>query len=194
MIELREKLSALPVVFGRSVIEKLMPGVISSKTLANLQWLGKGPAYFKRGAKSITKDPHRFKENLLRERTQILGWAVQGAVAYLMNGLNPPESVRCWRPVQENSVDEFAKTCIETCPGGRVGKTEALDAYRNYCTENHRKPVTQRVFARAMVSKFGDDRVGDFRFYKNVRLIPRAAKQLGAASQAVPVGQQAASG
>jgi len=51
MSEIADKLSALPVVFGRSVVEKLMPGVISSKTLANLQWLGKGPKYFKIGRK-----------------------------------------------------------------------------------------------------------------------------------------------
>jgi hypothetical protein len=33
------------------MIEKLMPGVISSKTLANLHSLGVGPASFKMGRK-----------------------------------------------------------------------------------------------------------------------------------------------
>lgn len=53
MIDLKEKLAALPEIFSRSMVETLMPGVISSKTLANLQWRGAGPPYHKLGRKVI---------------------------------------------------------------------------------------------------------------------------------------------
>ena len=48
-----EKLEeSLPVVFGRTEVEKLLPGIINSKTLANLDSAGEGPAtYYKQGRK-----------------------------------------------------------------------------------------------------------------------------------------------
>ncbi len=48
-----EKLEeTLPVVFGRTEVEKLLPGIINSKTLANLDSAGTGPAtYYKQGRK-----------------------------------------------------------------------------------------------------------------------------------------------
>ena len=39
----------LPNVFGRKAVNDLLPGVISSKTLANLDSLGKGPEFVKAG-------------------------------------------------------------------------------------------------------------------------------------------------
>ncbi len=48
-----EKLSnSLPVVFGRTEVDKLLPGIINSKTLANLDSAGAGPStYYKQGRK-----------------------------------------------------------------------------------------------------------------------------------------------
>ena len=43
----------LPQAFGRSAIEKLLPGIISSKTLANLDSAGLGPPSYKCGRKVI---------------------------------------------------------------------------------------------------------------------------------------------
>jgi len=39
----------LPNVFGRKAIPHLLPGIISSKSLANLQSLGQGPEAIKAG-------------------------------------------------------------------------------------------------------------------------------------------------
>jgi hypothetical protein len=44
---------SLPPVFGRSAVGKLMPGIITSKTLANLACKGEGPPTFKAGSKAI---------------------------------------------------------------------------------------------------------------------------------------------
>ena len=41
----------LPLAFGRTEIEKLIPGVISSKSLANLSSLGEGPPSYRHGRK-----------------------------------------------------------------------------------------------------------------------------------------------
>ena len=52
MNELKEKLSALPICFGRNVISELLPGLISPKSLANLAWRGVGgPPFYKMGRK-----------------------------------------------------------------------------------------------------------------------------------------------
>lgn len=49
-----EKLrETLPAVFGRTEIEKLMPGTLSSKTLANLNSCGEGPPYWKQGRRCL---------------------------------------------------------------------------------------------------------------------------------------------
>ena len=43
----------LPAAFGRTAVDQLLPGVLSSKTLANLDSAGEGPEYFKHGKKVI---------------------------------------------------------------------------------------------------------------------------------------------
>lgn len=43
----------LPVAFGRTEVEKLLPGFISSKTLANLSSYGEGPPYYHHGRKVV---------------------------------------------------------------------------------------------------------------------------------------------
>lgn len=43
--------NSLPAIFGRTAVEKLMPGILNSKTLANLDSAGEGPPYFKQGRK-----------------------------------------------------------------------------------------------------------------------------------------------
>jgi hypothetical protein len=52
MIDLKDKLNELPPIFGRKAIEKLMPGIISSKTLSNLHSVGKGPEFYKVGRRA----------------------------------------------------------------------------------------------------------------------------------------------
>jgi hypothetical protein len=41
--------AALPPVFGRPKIDNLLPGILSSKTLANLESQGEGPPSFLSG-------------------------------------------------------------------------------------------------------------------------------------------------
>lgn len=49
-----EKLrETLPLAFGRTEIERLLPGVISSKTLANYSSMGNGPNSYRLGRKVI---------------------------------------------------------------------------------------------------------------------------------------------
>ena len=48
--DLIEKLKEeLPIVFARKEIERLLPGVVSSKTLANLSSQGTGPPSYHHG-------------------------------------------------------------------------------------------------------------------------------------------------
>jgi hypothetical protein len=50
MVDLKDKLiEQLPALFNRKTIERLLPGLISAKTLANMHSLGIGPPAFHRG-------------------------------------------------------------------------------------------------------------------------------------------------
>lgn len=52
--KLREELmAALPPVFGRNAVDRLLPGVITSKYLGNLAWVGEGPAFHKIGGRVV---------------------------------------------------------------------------------------------------------------------------------------------
>ena len=61
--DLIEQLRAdLPIVFARKEIERLLPGVISSKTLANLSSQGIGPPSYRHG------------RTVIYEREAFLNW------------------------------------------------------------------------------------------------------------------------
>jgi hypothetical protein len=62
MGNLKKKLEELPPVFGRKAVENLLPGIISSKTLANYLSLGKGPNYYKLG------------RNVFYQRDEFIEW------------------------------------------------------------------------------------------------------------------------
>lgn len=47
--QLRE---TLPPVFARTQVDKLLPGILTGKTLANMQSMGIGPVSFKIGSKT----------------------------------------------------------------------------------------------------------------------------------------------
>jgi hypothetical protein len=81
--------------------------------------------------------------------------------------------------LSSQTLEEFIKRRLEPCPGGRLRKAEAYQAYLNYCTENRCEPVSAMIFAHGMKSRFKESRTPDFRFYKDIRLIPCLAKEPG---------------
>ena len=66
MQDLKIRLLELPPVFGRQAIEQLLPGIISSKTLANLHSLGLGPKCYKLG-RNVFYDRETFVSWLLEQ-------------------------------------------------------------------------------------------------------------------------------
>jgi hypothetical protein len=52
----------LPEVFGRSAVNELMPGIITDKTLANLEYLNQGPPLLKIGFKKVVYEKRTFLE------------------------------------------------------------------------------------------------------------------------------------
>jgi hypothetical protein len=60
----------LPEVFGRSAVNDLMPGIITAKTLANLEYKKKGPPQLKIGFKKVVYEKQSFLKwfsNRMRE-------------------------------------------------------------------------------------------------------------------------------
>jgi len=60
----------LPVIISRDHVEELLGGVISSKSLANLDSLGKGPKRMRIGRKVAYRTEHLL--DWLESRTKIL--------------------------------------------------------------------------------------------------------------------------
>ena len=62
----------LPVAFGRTAVDQLLPGIISSKTLANLDSLGRGPKNRYTQGRKVFYRREEFIDFLM-ERTSKLG-------------------------------------------------------------------------------------------------------------------------
>ena len=63
-------LKNLPVAFGRPAINRLLPGIIDAKTLANHDSAGTGPPHFKRGRR-VFYERDSFLEWLLADAKKI---------------------------------------------------------------------------------------------------------------------------
>jgi hypothetical protein len=56
---------SFPPLFGRQAVKDLLPGVISPKTLANLESLGQGPPFRRLGRKKVIYEKDSFFDWLL---------------------------------------------------------------------------------------------------------------------------------
>ncbi len=112
------------------------------------------------------------KKKLLAESSQILGWIVEGATAYLKNGLNVPASIEQataeWK-AEEDLVGQFlAEKCLTWEQHGKdrrargllvdedwygVGKRELFAAYVEWTTEAGSKPKGLLNFRKELIDR-----------------------------------------
>lgn len=68
----------LPLMFSRKDIERLIPGVISAKTLANLSSVGEGPIEHRIGKRKICYDRESFLQWLEPRISKCIDMNIKG--------------------------------------------------------------------------------------------------------------------
>ncbi len=105
---------------------------------------------------------------LLREAEGILSWAVNGAIAALRDGLNPPAEVtaatRAYRG-GEDILGQFFTDCTVAEPRVQIAKRDLFELYKSWCDAQGERTISRRKLS-AYVQEQGFD---SYRGSKGVR-------------------------
>jgi len=88
----------------------------------------------------------------------ILRWAVDGALAWQKQGLNPPVAVLAATSAYRAGSDvlgEFLDECCVLAPLETVGKGLLYDRYCDWARDGGLKPMTKIAFGRVLVERLG---------------------------------------
>jgi putative DNA primase/helicase len=103
------------------------------------------------------------------ERSGILNWLIDGALAYLDRGrLDPPEAVRALTAEHRAEMDpvgRFIEACLPEYPGLDVTARAAFDAFSAWCEANNIRPFSEKRFSQVMAQKGVRKRDGRVRQY-----------------------------
>lgn len=100
------------------------------------------------------QDPYLL-DKLKDEYPGILTWAVNGCMAWQQDRLNPPQAVtKATADYREemDTIGHFLTEKTESADSFILVKT-LYQAYGAWCEENGDKPITQRIFSRAITEK-----------------------------------------
>jgi putative DNA primase/helicase len=110
--------------------------------------------------------------DLLQEAPGILNWLIDGALDFLNNGFYVAPEVRAatqdYRD-EMDSIGQFARDCIERCPGESVTARTLYNAYRDWAHANAKNPVFETKFGRVMKTLY-DRQDGRVRRYLDIKL------------------------
>lgn len=107
------------------------------------------------------------------ESAGILNWLLEGAIAYLEEGLVSPPEIAAATEDYRGDMDptgEFTRACVEQAAGEDVTARDMYLAYTAWCHANSVKPYAEKGFAAIMTQKGFEKETGRIRKYKNVRL------------------------
>ncbi len=125
-------------------------------------------------------------EELKREASGILNWAISGCLAWQRNGLKTPTVVKDATREYEAESDPLAlffEDCCEMNASFRLTKGALWTAYQNWCRANKETPCSRKVFADKMKRRdFGETSDGKARFWTGLRLNTDATDATGASS------------
>lgn len=88
----------------------------------------------------------------------ILQWMIDGAVRLTNQGFNEPESVKMSTQSYRHEEDHIAKFIDEkiiVADTASVTKTALFNTYRDWCSENGEKPITQNALNREIKGRLG---------------------------------------
>ena len=107
------------------------------------------------------------------EGSGVLNWLLEGAVAYLEQGLKVPAGIQAATDSYRDDMDpvgEFTRACVVPTPGEDVTARDMYLAYTAWCHTNSVKLFAEKGFAAIMVQKGFEKESGRIRKYKNLRL------------------------
>lgn len=117
------------------------------------------------------RQDRRLPEKLQREAEGILDWAVQGAVDYVRNGLNPPSEVVAATQeyrVESDTIGQFlADACTRDSKHSMISKRDLYAQFVTWCEAQGETPLTQCKFSKSLAER-GFDSVrgsGGVRFW-----------------------------
>lgn len=113
------------------------------------------------------------KYKLQREEVGILNWAVEGALKWQTEGLNPPESVRKASNSYRNEMDIIAQFISENCEIGENRSVRARDIYQRYkhwASENSEYLMSATKFGKEMAKRYKRKHDRNGWYYLNIQL------------------------
>ncbi|WP_179394958.1 phage/plasmid primase, P4 family [Lacticaseibacillus absianus] len=115
----------------------------------------------------------RLTYKLERESIGILNWAVDGALKWQREGLQPPQSVKDASLAYRNEMDVlelFVNDCCEKGPGYEAPAGQLYDTYIKWAESTGEYKMRKQKFGAEMQKKFEYARRRDGRRYVGVRL------------------------
>lgn len=127
------------------------------------------------------------------ERAGLLNWLTDGVLAWMADGLDPPEAVRAAGDDYRRGANPFGDWFRERCVAEADHKIRAkdlFDDYKAWCeAQGHERPMTQTTFGRALgdlqVIRAGKDGSGAV-LRKGVRLRPSWEDEAGGGAASFP--------
>jgi len=118
------------------------------------------------------RDPH-LKEKLLKEKSGILAWLINGYFEYQRDGLNPPEiildQINQYKE-DEDSVQTFIKECCSKDENSISNSTDLYNAYKEFCKESDLIIDSHKNFGIKLSEKFLKGNNGKV-YYKGISLL-----------------------
>lgn len=121
----------------------------------------------------LEKVDKKLESKLKRELPGILNWAVQGAIDWQTEGLNPPESVKKAATDYRNEMDVIECFIHDECEVGEDYEVQAgqlFQKYREWAIENNEYNMSKNKFGMEMKKKFEKKRKKFGNVYVGVRL------------------------
>lgn len=129
------------------------------------------------------KRKENFAQLLIQEEGPgILQWMVDGAVRLTNQGFSEPDSVKMATQSYRHEEDHIAKFLDEktiVADTASVTKVAMYNSYRDWCSENGEKPVTQNNLSREVRARLGvaESSNAGFRMFIGVELLKVAPPQ-----------------
>ena len=113
-------------------------------------------------------------EKLKTEWPGILAWAIEGAVAWHENGLQPPEIVRAATHEYLTNEDLITVWIEDRCYQERAARTlasELFKSFKEWAEAAGERPGTQRAFSMALESHgYRKEKTRDGRYFHGLRV------------------------
>ena len=111
---------------------------------------------------------------LQAEWPHILGWFIEGCLAWQKIKLNEPKEIKLATAKYKNDMDiigDFLKDFCTIGPDNRVQKSELYKQYAKWCDETGEKKMTKKKFGTCISDRgFEEYSDGNTRFWMEIKL------------------------